>query len=55
MPNNSRSRRDKREKEKKRKDKKSSKTVRRKPAAENSDTSSGKDDTHAEEALAVSV
>jgi hypothetical protein len=42
MPNDSRSRRDKREKEKKRKDKKSSKPLRRK-------------DTHADEALTISV
>jgi hypothetical protein len=56
MPNNSRSRRDKREKEKKRKDKKTPKPLRRKQAAEDSDTSSSdKEDTHAEEALAVSV
>jgi hypothetical protein len=41
------------EKKKKRKDKKNAKPLRRKPAAEDSDTSSSdKDDTHAEEALA---
>jgi hypothetical protein len=56
MPNDSRSRRDKREKEKKRKDKKNPKPLRRKRAAEDSDASSSdKEDTHEEEALAVSV
>jgi hypothetical protein len=56
MPNDSRSRRDKKEKEKKRKDKKNSKPLRRKPSAADSDTSSSdKDDTHAEKALAISV
>jgi hypothetical protein len=56
MPNDSRSRRDKREKEKKRKDKKNSKPLHRKPSTVDSDTSSSdKDDTHAEEALAISV
>jgi hypothetical protein len=56
MPNDSRSRRDKKEKEKMRKDKKDPKPLRRKQAAEDSDTSSSdKENTHAEEALAVSV
>jgi hypothetical protein len=52
----SRSRRDKREKEKKRKDKKDSKPLRRKPSTADSDTSSSeREDTHAEEASAISV
>jgi hypothetical protein len=56
MPNDSRSRIDKREKEKKRKDKKDPKHLRRKQAADDADASSPeKEDTQAEEALAVSV
>jgi hypothetical protein len=56
MPNDSRSRRDKREKEKKRKDKEKPKPLRRKPAVEDLDSSSSdKEDTHPDEALAVSV
>jgi hypothetical protein len=56
MSNDFRSRRDKREKEKKRKYKKSSKPLRRKPSTADSETSSSdKDDTHIEEALAISV
>ena len=56
MPNDSRSRRYKREKEKKRKDKKDPKPLRREQAADDADASSSdKEDTHAEDALAVSV
>jgi hypothetical protein len=56
MPNDSRSRRDKREKGKTRRDKKNHKPLRRKQAVEDTDASSSdKEDTHAEKALAVSV